>query len=340
MTLARNVLYYCGLAEVAVGVFLMLLMLSSLLLGDWALTSVFRYADVGLLGANSWQQAAVAFGMHAYADIANGLEQMKCVGPDARAKALPKVVSLWNSVRFFISFIAVVVVVSALVAQHGETFSAWPPLSLLFIAVLGLDAVVLRPLAVFFQRAHDDANPPEASEEAGEWERFSPLQRFCRGVFYYEAVLSGTSGIVYLLAPQIFPWLFVFPGAEAASTTVLFSFRVFGAFVAAFGLYQMNADIDTRTGHVIWWLLLDFVWRAFQLPPGVLLPFCAACSLFPPRPPPPPPFPLTLFSSPRALFSQCMSFGRASQSSTQTLTPSCSAAASFSSTLPFMQTPR
>ena len=30
-----------------------------------------------------------------------------------------------------------------------------------------------------------------------------------------------------------------------------------------FGLYQMSADIDTRTGHVLWWLILDIVWMYF-----------------------------------------------------------------------------
>ena len=34
----------------------------------------------------------------------------------------------------------------------------------------------------------------------------------------------------------------------------------FGVNVMAFGLYQMSADIDSRTGHIVWWLILDIVW--------------------------------------------------------------------------------
>ena len=238
---ATALLLLCGYAEIATGVALFVALAASLYDANGFLTTIFGFApsDLGVLGGNSWAQAAVAFGMHAYADVANGLEQV------ARLRAglpLPRVVTLWNSTRFFISFVFAATLARGLVALHGApaTLGAWPAGALALLGLLTLDATLVRPLAVLCQRALEDAHPLPARAEAREWAAFSPLQRFCRGVFYYEAVLSGTSGIAYLLAPGLFPWLFDFPAAEAGSASVLFGLSVFGGLVSAFGLYQMK----------------------------------------------------------------------------------------------------
>jgi hypothetical protein len=286
---ASSLLLLCGYAEIATGVVLFALLAASLYSADDFLVTFLGLprASLGVLGGNSWQQAAVAFGMHAYADVANGLEQVQRL---RASRPLPRVVTLWNSTRFLISFIFLLTLARGLFAVHGSTPAAWPTGALALLALLALDAVLVRPLAVLCQRALEDARPLAAQVEAKEWAAFSPLQRLCRGVFYYEAVLSGTSGLAYMLVPQLFTWLFDFPAAEAGSSAVLFGLSNFGGLVSAFGLYQMkcvcsgaarsllkaepphspsppsppthpcSADIDTRSGHIAWWLILDLVW--------------------------------------------------------------------------------
>jgi hypothetical protein len=237
---AAALLLLCGYAEIATGVALFVALCASLYDADAFLQGAlgFPAASLGALGGNSWAQAAVAFGMHAYADVANGLEQVQRL---RAGQALPRVVTLWNSTRFFISFVFLLTLARGLVGVHGHgNPGAWPPGALALLGLLALDAVLVRPLAVLCQRALEDAQPLPARAEAREWAAFSPLQRFCRGVFYYEAVLSGTSGLAYLLAPGLFPWLFDFPAAEAGSASVLFGLSTFGGLVSAFGLYQMK----------------------------------------------------------------------------------------------------
>ena len=236
---AASLLLLCGYAEIATGVALFVALVASIYDPNAFLTHVlgFNAATLGVLGGNSWAQAAVAFGMHAYADVFNGLEQVQRL---RAGKPLPRVVTLWNSTRFMISFIFLLTLARGLFEQHGGAPDAWPPGALALLGVLALDAVLVRPLAVLCQRALEDERPQAARVEAREWAAFSPLQRFCRGVFYYEAVLSGTSGLAYLLVPGLFPWLFKFPAAEAGSAAVLFGLSCFGGLVSAFGLYQMK----------------------------------------------------------------------------------------------------
>lgn len=235
-------LLWCGYVEILIGVFLAVLLTGSLLDADGFLTSFlgFPAASLGRLAGNSWAQAAVAFGMHAYADIANGREQVQRL---RSGKVLPKITTVWNSTRAFVSFVFCVSVARGVAAVHGADFTQWPTGALVLIAVLAFDAILLRPAAVFCQRALEDARPAAAKAELNEWRAFSPLQRACRSVFYYEAVLSGTSGIAYLLAPELFPWLFGFAAGDA-TPVMLFGLSVFGGCVSAFGLYQMRCALE------------------------------------------------------------------------------------------------
>ena len=239
-----TLLLWCGYAEILIGVFLGLLLTASLYDANGFLTSFlgFPATSLGCLAGNSWAQAAVAFGMHAYADAANGWEQVQRL---RSGKPLPKIATVWNSTRAFISFVFAVSVARGVAAEQGADFTQWPTGALVLIAVLAFDAILLRPAAVYCQRALEDSRPAAAKAELNEWRAFSPLQRACRSVFYYEAVLSGTSGIAYLLAPELFPWLFGFAPGDATST-MLFGLSVFGGCVSAFGLYQMRCALKAR----------------------------------------------------------------------------------------------
>lgn len=253
MSRASTALHYLGAAEVAIGAFLFILMSWSFydaravlgaLFGEDALRNETLF---GVLSENSWKQTAVAFGMHAFADMYNGLEQMARTSGGVVTR-LPKTVTGWNTCRFYISFLWLTFLVQHKIAVPSprDPF-AWPLLAKVLCAVLAFDSILLRPLAVWNQRALADAAPPLAKEEATEWAGFSPLQRVCRCVFYYEAVLSGTSGIVYAMQPNLFLRLFGVHNQDSTGLTNA-SLAQFGALVSAFGLYQMNADIDTRTG--------------------------------------------------------------------------------------------
>jgi hypothetical protein len=148
------------------------------------------------------------------------------------AVRLPKTVTGWNTARFYISFFWLVLLVESFVATSGASPLGWTAPARVLAALLAVDSVLLRPAAVWYQRAAADAAPPRAGEDAAEWRAFSPLQRLCRCVFYYEAVLSGTSGIVYAVAPLLFPWLF---GVRDASNATRWSLAQFGALVCASG---------------------------------------------------------------------------------------------------------
>jgi hypothetical protein len=254
---ASIILHYLGAAEVATGAFLFVLMSWSFYDAPAVLGALFGEDNkrhyFGDLSANSWKQTAVAFGMHAFADMYNGLEQMARTSGGAVAR-LPKTVTGWNTCRFYISFLWLTFLVQHIIAVSSHVSpnphlspAAWPLLAKVLCVVLAVDSILLRPAAVWNQRAIADAAPPLAKEEVSEWAGFSPLQRACRCVFYYEAVLSGTSGVVYAMQPTLFLWLFGVQGKDSTGLTKA-SLAQFGALVSAFGLYQMNADIDTRTG--------------------------------------------------------------------------------------------
>jgi hypothetical protein len=64
------------------------------------------------------------------------------------------------------------------------------------------------------------------------------IQRVCRSVFYYEAVLSGCSGAAYFVFPQLFPWLFVFPNEDSTMATL------WGAMDSVFAQTYCKFDYD------------------------------------------------------------------------------------------------
>jgi hypothetical protein len=242
-----------GAFEIVLGVGLMVLMIFSFFDAELVLT-LFGLPATSL-AANGWAQTAVAFGMHAYADIANGLELISTT----HRSTLPPTVTVWNKTRFIVSFLWMLSIVKAMVAKGGYNVIEWPSLPLVLLIALLLDSLILRPIAVYCQRILNDSNPPLALVEAKEWQNFSLTQKFCRCVFYYEAVISGTSGMVYYCFPELFMHLY-FPHIKTPDAVALWSLSQFGVLVMAFGLYQMDANIDTRTGHVVWWLVLDIVW--------------------------------------------------------------------------------
>lgn len=210
---------------------------------------------------NSWAQTAIAFGMHAYADLATGLEMMS-IG-NQRQGGVPATVSVWNSTLFCIRFLWAVAMIGGFVSAR-KTFQLGPTIwGMLLVALLVFDSVILRPAAVWAARVINDANPPKKEAELSQWQSFSTGQRICRGVFFYEAIISGCSGATYSIFPQLFLSLYFPSKFSLENSTFLIAgwcLSMFGINVMAFGLYQMNANIDERIGHIIWWLILDFVW--------------------------------------------------------------------------------
>jgi hypothetical protein len=251
-----RILWYTGLYDAVLGVILLILMMYSVYDADAVLKNVFGMRKVGPIAGNCWAQAAVAFGMHGYADLMNGIEQMK-ISANPSGKQIPKVVTVWNTTRFCISFLWALTLLKGLTTYHAET-AGYPFAALALISILCLDTMVIRPAAIYCQRSHDDAYPGPAGQEEKEWYSYSMVQRCCRCVFFYEGILSGCSGAVYFIFPQLFTWLYGID--EAADLVALWSLANFGVLVTTFGLYQLNAEIDTRWGHVLWWLILDIVW--------------------------------------------------------------------------------
>jgi hypothetical protein len=243
-----------------IGLFMFAFMITSFVYPDYVLTELFGFKSEfidGKISANSWAQTAVAFGMHAYADIANGWEAY-----NYKSGTIAPVVTVWNTTRFLISFLWVLQFIGGLVKVHDcGNVRSWPQFALVVIALLIFDTLILRPVMVFCQRKINDMNPPVKNAEDDEWNALTSTQKFCRGVFYYEAVISGMSGCAYFLFPQLFLGLY-FPEyqVKAQFDIAAWSLSQFGANVMAFGLYQMSADIDSRTGHIVWWLVLDIVW--------------------------------------------------------------------------------
>lgn len=250
-------LYVCSIFQIFVGVCLLVLMLHSLCDGDQVLGWMFGMVKISSISGNCWAQASIAFGMHGYADVMNGVEQLR-ISRSPKPVAIPKIVSMWNVTRFIISFLWALVLIKGMVEYHGVNFQAFPAPAVGFIGMLCIEGIVARPIAIFCQRIHDDENPPRANQESEERSKLTLTQQCCRFVFFYEGILSGCSGAVYFLFPQLFLWLY---GLDSfADSTAVWSLANFGVLVTAFGLYQLNAEIDSRWGHVLWWLILDIVW--------------------------------------------------------------------------------
>jgi hypothetical protein len=244
----------CGFLEALIGVLILVLLHVSIYSPDFVLHNLFEIKSIGFIAGNSWQQAAVAFGMHGFADLYNGLEQMGT----KEALPIPKTVSCWNYTRFVISFCWLLQFMKLMLTEHGNEIQKWPFVPLLMICILFIDAIFVRPIAVCCQRIINDSNPPIVRSERDEWDQFTSTQKLCRGVFYYESVISGTSGAVYFMYPELFTWLYGV--SNVADNVAHWSLGQFGVLVMAFGMYQMNSDIDTRSALIAWWLWLDIVW--------------------------------------------------------------------------------
>ena len=98
--------------------------------------------------------------------------------------------------------------------------------------------------------AGPSANAPKI-KASGEWSDFFQKANFL------EAVMSVTSGVVFIAKPSIYVRdLFQLSGGNDA--TLEWSFQIFGAIVLGCGIMQFSADL-TRPMY-IWWLVLDVLW--------------------------------------------------------------------------------
>jgi len=152
-----------------------------------------------------------------------------------------------------LKFISGIATYRGLTGFDVEGILGLPITVLVVVGTLLVDAVIIRPCAIYAQRAVDDTIP---RKEISDTKHYNFVQKICRFVFYYEGVLSGCSGLVYFVFPELFLRLYGIP----ANSVAAWSLAQFGILVTTFGIYQMNSDLDTRAGHVFWWLVLDIVW--------------------------------------------------------------------------------
>jgi len=256
-----NILFVSGCFEFVLGLILLTGFISSILAPEEVLKLLLGAPSFGPLVASSWAQAAVAFGMHSYADLYSGYQMILCSKKmDTR---LPRLVTAWNTTRFAISLLWLLKFSQGYFKFHQTNFDAlvtgkaW---GLVLIGLLAIDGLLNRPAAIFVQRRLEDMRPQVAvGEGLSEYMKMTPIQKFCRGVFYYEAVISGLSGATYFVMPDLFTTLYGYPASDV-DFVALWSLSQFGCLVLAFGLYQQQTEIDDNTGMIIWWLLLDYVW--------------------------------------------------------------------------------
>lgn len=170
-------------------------------------------------------------------------------------------VTIWNTSRFLISFLWMLKIIHGLfhLTLTKTIEMNLTPLALVLIVSLGIDAIIIRPIAVYMQRSLNDSYTLEKHTEYSEYQSLSFIQKGCRFVFYYEAILSGCSGAAYFIFPELFYYLYKYPASESDSVT-LWCFSQFGILVMIFGLYQMSCEIDQNRWMVLWWLILDIVW--------------------------------------------------------------------------------
>jgi hypothetical protein len=170
-------------------------------------------------------------------------------------------VTVWNTSRFVISFLWMLKIAHGLFHMTlSKTLEmSLTPTAMTLLILLGVDAMIVRPVAVYMQRTLNDGFAVEKHSELKEYLSLSAVQKGCRFVFYYEAVLSGCSGAAYFMFPELFYYLYGYPPSESDAVT-LWCFSQFGVLVMIFGLYQMSCEIDQNRLMVLWWLLLDLVW--------------------------------------------------------------------------------
>lgn len=170
-------------------------------------------------------------------------------------------VTVWNSSRFVISFLWMLKIAHGLfhMTLNKTLDMKLSPLALTLLILLAVDSIIVRPTAVYCQRALNDGFGTEKFVELGEFSSLSFIQKCCRFVFFYESVLSGCSGAAYFMFPELFYYLYGYPASESDAVT-LWCFSQFGILVMIFGLYQMSCEIDQNRLMVLWWLILDIVW--------------------------------------------------------------------------------
>lgn len=217
----------------------------------------------GSLIWSSWAQTAVAFGMHSYADVNAGIAMIKIShsGP----KRFPSTVSVWNMTRFVISGLWLLKIIQGIFEfnrNNNIDMLTFTPLAKLLLIILLVDTILIRPVSVYIHRKFDDAFPLEPFEEYNITSNYTTIQKYCNFVFFYEAILSGCSGAVYFIFPELFFWLYDYPNSLNDPVSI-WCLSQFGVLVMTFGLYQMNCDIDRQNTIILWWLILDFVWMFF-----------------------------------------------------------------------------
>lgn len=256
------IMQFCGLFIATMGTLLFCGLLYSLYDSNSAILLLIgeHHSPLSPLAGSSWAQAAITFGMHSYADFFTGTRMMAQTIPFS--KPLHRLACVWNSTRFVISFLWLLKLIHGFVQLHGVANGGYlPPTRTAWVLVilLALDAILVRPLSIFAQRIIEDANGKKKFEEIEKFSKLTFLQKCCKTVFFYESVLSGCSGAVYFVFPELFTWLYGYPTAMI-DTVTLWCLSQFGVLVMTFGLYQMNADIDEDAYMVFHWLALDYVW--------------------------------------------------------------------------------
>lgn len=183
------------------------------------------------------------------------------IGLSKGIKRLSPQVTVWNSSRFVISFLWLLKIAHGLfhMTLNKTLELSLSPLAITLLIFLAIDSIIVRPTAVYCQRALNDGFQVEKFTELREYSSFSFIQKCCRFVFYYESVLSGCSGAAYFMFPELFYYLYGYPTSESDAVT-LWCFSQFGVLVMIFGLYQMSCEIDQNRFMVFWWLALDIVW--------------------------------------------------------------------------------
>lgn len=259
-----QIYWVLGLFIAVLGFILFIFLNISIMDPDYALKQLLfggsqTTVTLGPLSWSSWGQTAVAFGMHSFADVNAGIRMMKVSEHGTR---VPQQVSVWNVTRFVISGLWALVLLQGLVKINqsaGRDLMEFSPAALTLLSFLIVDTIIVRPSAIYIQRKLEDANPPTRFENLKYYMNYNFIQKCCNFVFFYESILSGCSGAVYFVFPQLFVWLYGYP-LDNSDVVSLWCLSQFGVLVMAFGLYQMNADIDRNNYIIAWWLLLDFVW--------------------------------------------------------------------------------
>lgn len=131
--------------------------------------------------------------------------------------------------------------------------------SLVFMILLAVDAIIVRPVAVYAQRILSDAYPPQPLSRKMNFDSLNLLQKVCRFFFFLEAVIAGFVGSAYFVFPEMFFYLYGYPVADSEPIT-LWCLSQFGVLMLAFGMYQMSVEIDEKRSMMAWWMSMNGLW--------------------------------------------------------------------------------